>query len=97
MHLQDKLRGSLSARKKPVWENLEGLRLACLERCVPGVTNKDGRDAYDPRDKQKLLEMNTKACVAWLNERTEGTCIMLFVVSCVHFHFRFLTTPFCGI
>ena len=97
VHLQDKLRGSLSARKKPVWENLEGLRLACLERCVPGVTNKDGRDAYDPRDKQKLLEMNTKACVAWLNERTEGTCIMLFVVSCVHFHFRFLTTPFCGI
>jgi hypothetical protein len=92
VHLQDKLQGTFSARKKPVWENLAGLRLACIERCVPGVTNKDGRDAYDPRDKDKLLEMNTKACVAWLNERTDGTCIMRFVVSCVHVNILILTT-----
>jgi hypothetical protein len=73
VHLQDKLRGTYPARKKPVWENLAGLRLACLEKCVEGVTNKDGRDAYNPHDKEKILGMNTKACVAWLNERTEGT------------------------
>ena len=94
VHLQDKLRGTFSARKKPVWENLAGLRLACIERCVPGVSNKDGRDAYDPRDKEKLLHMNTKACVAWLNERTDGTCIMRFVVSCVHVNILILTTSF---
>ncbi len=63
-HLTDKLRGTLSARKKPVWENLHGLREACLQRCVPGVTNKDGKDAYDPRDIVAIPSMNTKAC--WL-------------------------------
>jgi hypothetical protein len=85
VHLQDKLRGTYPARKKPTWDNLAGLRLACLERCVEGVTNKDGRDAYNPLDKLKILEMNTKACVAWLNERTEGTGRLSFLSFCTHF------------
>ena len=84
VHLQDKLRGTYPARKKPSWDNLAGLRLACLERCVEGVTNKDGRDAYNPLDKLKILEMNTKACVAWLNERTEGTGTLSFLSFCTH-------------
>ena len=71
-HLNDKLSGTFPARKKPVWENLQGLREACLQRCVPGVTNKDGQDAYDPRHITEIPTMNTKACEAWLNERTEG-------------------------
>ncbi len=72
-HLKEKLNGSFPARKKPAWENLQGLRQACLDRCVQGVTNKDGKDAYDPLDIGKIPKMNIKACEAWLNERTEGT------------------------
>ena len=72
-HLKEKLNGSFPARKKPAWENLHGLRQACLDRCVPGVTNKDGQDAYDPLDIGKIPKMSIKACEAWLNERTEGT------------------------
>jgi hypothetical protein len=71
--LQTKLQGKVPKRKKPVWGDLAGLRQACLERCVPGVTNKDGHDAYNVRDKTKLKTMNTTACEAWLNQRTEGT------------------------
>jgi len=71
--LQNKLQGKIPKRKKPVWGDLAGLRQACLERCVPGVTNKDGHDAYNVRDKTKLNTMNTTACEAWLNQRTEGT------------------------
>ena len=70
--LQNKLQGKIPKRKKPVWGDLAGLRKACLERCVPGVTNKDGHDAYNVRDKTKLNTMNTTACEAWLNQRTEG-------------------------
>ena len=84
VHLQDKLTGTYPARKKPAWENLDGLRLACLERCVEGVTNKDGRNAYNPLDKLKIPEMNTKACVAWLNERTEGTGSSSLLSFCYH-------------
>jgi hypothetical protein len=40
-----------------------------------GVKHKDGQDAYDPRDISKIPRMNTKACEAWLNERTEGTFV----------------------
>ena len=71
-YLKDKLSGTFPARKKPVWENLQGLREACLQRCVPGVTNKDGQDAYDPRHITEIPTMNTKAFEAWLNERPEG-------------------------
>ena len=71
--LQNKLQGKIPKRKKPVWGDLAGLRKACLERCVPGVTNKDGHDAYNVRDKTKLNTMNTTACEAWLNQRTDGT------------------------
>ena len=87
-HLNDKLSGTFPARKKPAWENLHGLREACLQRCVPGVTNKDGQDAYDPRDIVAIASMNTKACEAWLNERTEGAVIaLLFLCPYVHlFH-----------
>ena len=75
VHLQNKLRGNYPPRKKPVWEDLHGLRLACLQRCFDGITNKDGRNAYDPRDKIKIPTMNTKECEAWLNERTEGSYV----------------------
>ena len=71
--LRNKLQGKVPKRKKPVWGDLAGLRQACLERCVPGVTNKDGHDAYDARDKTKLNTMNSTACEAWLNQRTDGT------------------------
>ena len=87
-HLTDKLRGTLPARKKPVWENLHGLREACLQRCVPGVTNKDGKDAYDPRDIVAIPSMNTKACEAWLNERTEGAYIALVFSSTYSYQFH---------
>jgi hypothetical protein len=80
-HLKEKLNGSLPARKKPAWENLHGLRQACLDRCVPGVTNKDGQDAYDPLDIGKIPTMNIKACEAWLNERTEGTLSAFVFIS----------------
>ncbi len=39
--LQNKLQGKIPKRKKPVWGDLAGLRQACLERCVPGVTKTD--------------------------------------------------------
>jgi hypothetical protein len=39
VHLKDKLRATMSPCKKPVWEDFHDLRLACLERCVEGVTN----------------------------------------------------------
>ncbi len=42
VHLKDKRSGTFPLRKKPAWENLHGLRQACLDRCIPGVTNKDG-------------------------------------------------------
>ena len=74
-YLKEKLGRSYPLSKKPVWENLQGLRQACLDRCVQGVKNKDGQDAYDPRDIAKISTMNIKACEAWLNERTEGTYI----------------------
>ncbi len=74
-HLKDKVGRSYHLSKKPVWENLEGLRQACLDRCVEAVKNKDGRAVYDPRDKSKISTMNIKACEAWLNERIEGTYI----------------------
>jgi hypothetical protein len=77
----DKLSGTYPARKKPAWENLYGLREACLQRCVTGVMNKDGQDAYDPRDIVAIASMNTKACEAWLNERTEGAFIALVFIS----------------
>ena len=33
----------------------------------------DGHDAYNVRDKTKFKKMNSTACEAWLNQRTEGT------------------------
>ena len=71
--LTNKLQGKVPKRKKPVWGDLAGLRQACLDRCVPGVTNKDGQDAYNVRDKTRFKSMNSTACEAWLNQRTEGT------------------------
>ena len=95
VHLHDKLNGKLPPRKKPVWENLHGLRLACLERCVAGVTNKDGHNAYDPGDLVKIPTMNTKACEAWLNERTEGMLSShCFILS--RLYIAFLVQPHHG-
>ena len=98
VHLKDKLSGTFPLRKKPAWENLHGLRQACLDRCIPGVTNKDGHNAYDPRDIGKIPTMNITACEAWLNERTEGMFIALvFISSYIHeFHpiFRYCPTIF---
>ncbi len=77
-----------------VWENLHGLWEACLQRCVPGVTNKDGKDAYDPRDIVAIPSMSTKACEAWLNERTEGAYIALVFSSTYSYQFhRFFVLP----
>jgi hypothetical protein len=98
VHLKDKLSGTFPLRKKPAWENLHGLRQACLDRCIPGVTNKDGHNAYDPRDIRKIPTMNITACEVWLNERTEGMFIALvFISPYIHeFHqiFRYCPT-FC--
>ena len=48
-------------------------KLALSAVRVPGVINKDEHDAYNVRDKTKFKTMNSTACEAWLNQRTEGT------------------------
>ncbi len=56
-----------------MWENQAGLRLACLERCVPGCTDLDGRSAYKAGDIRKIGRMTIAACSAWLDRRCAGT------------------------
>ena len=70
--LEGILRGKQPPRKRPLWEDLAGLQLACIERCVPGHTNLDGRLAYNPADLQKFPKMTIAQCNAWLDERCEG-------------------------
>ena len=70
--LEGILRGKQPPRKKPLWEDLAGLQLACIERCVPGHTNLDGRLAYNPADLNKFPTMTTAQCNAWLDARCEG-------------------------
>jgi hypothetical protein len=71
--LEELLRGKMPPRKNPVWEDLASLRLACLERCVPGSTTLDGRLAYKPKDLDKIPKMTVTQCNAWLDQRCEGT------------------------
>ena len=59
-------------RKKPIWEDKAGLRLACLKSCVPGLRTLDGRPAYDPEDVERIKRMTVTQCEAWLNARFEG-------------------------
>jgi hypothetical protein len=73
VHLQELLRGKLPRRKKTLWEDLPGLRLACLERCVPGHTTLDGRLAYHENDLNKIPRMTIAQCMAWLDQRCEGS------------------------
>ena len=70
--LEGILRGKQPPRKKPLWEDLAGLQLACIERCVPGHTNLDGRLAYNPADLNKFPTMTIAQCNAWLDARCEG-------------------------
>jgi hypothetical protein len=71
-HLRDKLSGQMPLRKKPIWEDKAGLRLACLKSCVPGLRTLDGRPAYDPEDVERIKRMTVTQCEAWLNARFEG-------------------------
>jgi len=71
-HLEQVLRGKWPARKKPLWEDLAGLRLACIERCVPGHTDLDGRPAYKAGDIGKIGRMTIAGCNAWLDRRCAG-------------------------
>jgi hypothetical protein len=71
-HLEQVLRGKWPARKKPLWEDQAGLRLACIERCVPGHTDLDGRPAYKAGDIRKIGRMTIAACNAWLDRRCAG-------------------------
>jgi hypothetical protein len=73
-HLQELLIVKVPRRKKTLWEDLPGLRLACLERCVPGHTTLGGRLAYNPNeDLYKIPRMTIAQCIAWLDQRCEGT------------------------
>ena len=71
--LAELLRGKRPARKKPIWEDLAGLRRACLDRCVPGSTNLDGSLAFKPADLHAIPKMSVAKCEAWLDQRCDGT------------------------
>ncbi len=58
--------------RKPIWGDKAGLRLACIERCVPGHTNLDGRVAYNPRDLENIPKWTISQCNAWLDKRCSG-------------------------
>ena len=72
VQLEELLRGKLPPRKKPLWEDLTGLRRACLERCVPGSTNLDGSLAFKQSDLTVIPRMSVAKCNAWLDQRCEG-------------------------
>jgi hypothetical protein len=72
VQLEELLRGKLPPRKKPLWEDLTGLRRACLERCVPGSTNLDGSLAFKQSDLTAIPRMIVAKCNAWLDQRCEG-------------------------
>ena len=67
--------------KKPIWEDLAALRLACLERCVPGLTTLDGLPAYKVEDLDRIPNMTIAQCNAWLNERFEGESFYILYTS----------------
>jgi hypothetical protein len=70
--LEELLRGKVPLRKKPMWEDKAGLQRACLERCVPGVTNLDGSLSYRPADLTAIPKMSIAKLNAWLDQRCEG-------------------------
>jgi hypothetical protein len=70
--LEQLLRGKWPNRKKPQWEDLAGLRLACVARCVPGHKNLDGHPAYKPGDVGQIAKMTISQCNAWLDQRCAG-------------------------
>jgi hypothetical protein len=70
--LEELLRGKMPLRKKPMWEDKAALQRACLERCVPGVTNLDGRLSYRPGDLTAIPKMSIAKLNAWLDQRCEG-------------------------
>ena len=70
--LEELLRGKLPLRKKPMWEDKAALQRACLERCVPGVRNLDGRLSYRPGDLTAIPKMSIPKLNAWLDQRCEG-------------------------
>ena len=72
LELEELLRGKVPLRKKPIWEDKAGLVRACLERCVPGVTNLDGSLAYRAGDLTKIPKMSIPKLNAWLDQRCEG-------------------------
>ena len=55
-----------------MWEDKAALERACLERCVPGVTNLDGRLSYRPGDLTAIPKMSIAKLNAWLDQRCEG-------------------------
>ena len=80
-HLRRKLSGKMPLTKKPIWEDLAALRLACLERCVPGLTTLDGLPAYKVEDLERIPNMTIAQCNAWLNERFEGESFYILYTS----------------
>ena len=86
--LEELLRGKLPARKKPRWEDLAGLRRACLERCVPGSTNLDGSLAFKPADLLAIPRMSVAKCEAWLDQRCDG-----ILPSCLHYISTYMCVP----
>lgn len=71
-YLQRLLSGKFPPRKKPIWGDKADLLLACIDRCVPGHTNLDGRVAYNPRDLENIPKWTISQCNAWLDKRCSG-------------------------
>ena len=80
--LEELLTDKMPPRKKPMWEDKAGLQRACLERCVPGVTNLDGRLSYRPGDLTAIPKMTIPKLNAWLDQRCEGITPTTFHNNC---------------
>ena len=72
LELEELLRGKVPLLKKPMWEDKAGLQRACLERCVPGVTNLDGSLSYRAGDLTAIPKMSIAKLNAWLDRRCDG-------------------------
>ena len=86
--LEELLTDKMPPRKKPMWEDKAGLQRACLERCVPGVTNLDGRLSYRPGDLTAIPKMTIPKLNAWLDQRCEGITPTTF-----HNNFNIVCVP----
>ncbi len=56
--LEELLLGKVPLRKNQMREDKAGLVRACLERCVPGVTNLDGSLSYRAGDLTAIPKMS---------------------------------------